>query len=120
MKNYQNLHVKICLSDNAKAIVTSVNLTNNGIYLENEFKVVETIQSDINEMMTSELCGEFKKENIHYIKKLIKNSKKDFRLILDKDDMTILVVNEITQITLNLSGWQLDILKNQPNDFQFK
>ena len=41
VRNYQNLHAKIYLFDNKKALITSANLTNNGLYHNFEYGVLK-------------------------------------------------------------------------------
>jgi len=117
VKNYQNLHAKIYLFDSMKALVTSANLTNGGLNHNYEYGVliwddeesINIIESDFKQMMSSELCGEFGKHEIDYLKNTLELLKKGECNVKEKNDENILEINDPSFITNGLSTWQRDI-----------
>ena len=82
--NYQDLHAKIYLFDYIKALITSANLSHNGMYHNYEFGVlidddkiaIDKITDDFLEMMdNSKLAGEFDIQRIDGLEKTINNTK---------------------------------------------
>ncbi len=76
VRNYQNLHAKIYIFDRKKALVTSANLTNNGLYNNYEYgiliddcSIADKIYDDYVEMINNEECGTF---NIQLLDRLDK------------------------------------------------
>lgn len=76
--NHQHLHAKIYSFDNQKAIVTSANLTYNGLnknyeygILINDLNVVSDIDDDLNCLIEDELSGSFDYDSVDFIKKQI-------------------------------------------------
>ena len=118
--NFQNLHAKIYLFDNKKALVTSANLTNNALYNnyeyglllhEDEKETVNAIYSDFIMMMDSELCGSFDKESIKEIEKFVNNFKGNGLVRVDDEGDNILPVDEKMELSKHLKGWKKDVFE---------
>ena len=117
--NYQNLHAKIYLFDNKKALVTSANLTNNALYNnyeyglllhEDEQDTVNQIYSDFISMMDDkELCGSFDKESIKEIERFVKTLKTNGLVRVDEEGDNLLPIDEKLELSKNLKGWKKDI-----------
>jgi phosphatidylserine/phosphatidylglycerophosphate/cardiolipin synthase-like enzyme len=116
--NYQSLHAKIYTFDDNKVFITSANLTYNGLNKNYEYgvlisneKEIERIFDDIDNMYLSDLCGEFKKEEINYIKKTVANIKKNSRVVSDNNGESLIIVESLNPIIKNITSvWQKDIL----------
>ncbi len=117
--NYQNLHAKIYLFDNKKALVTSANLTNNALFHNYEYGVlikedvieaIEEIYSEFVEMMDSELRGEFSKVVIKRIKEIKSTYKGEGLVKIDNEEDEILPVGEATTLKNHLSSWEKDVI----------
>lgn len=117
--NFQNLHAKIYLFDNKKALVTSANLTNSALYKnyeyglllhEDEKDAVDAIYSDFITMMDSELCGSFNIESINEIQKYIDSYSGKGLTRVDDEGENILPVENTTQLSKHLKGWKKDVL----------
>ena len=116
--NFQNLHAKIYLFDNKKALVTSANLTNNALYNnyeyglllhEDEKETVDAIYSDFIMMMDSELCGSFDENSIKEIEKFVKKFNNNKLTHIDNEGDSILPIDESDKISNNLKGWKKDV-----------
>ena len=117
VRNYQNLHAKIYLFDNKKALITSANLTNNGLYhnyeygilIEDEKEVVNQIYDDYIQMTCDDECGTFDLALLDRLEKIKSNyfSKPIIR-IDDENDMLILAT-DISKLTEKMSAWQRDV-----------
>ena len=116
--NFQNLHAKIYLFDNKKALVTSANLTNNALYNnyeyglllhEDEKETVDAIYSDFIMMMDSELCGSFDENSIKEIEKFVKTFGNNKLTHIDDEGDSILPIDESDKISNNLKGWKKDV-----------
>lgn len=116
--NFQNLHAKIYLFDNKKALVTSANLTNNALYNnyeyglllhEDEKEAVDEIYSDFIMMMDSELCGSFDENSIKEIEKLVKKFDNNKLTHIDDEGDSVLPIDESNKISDNLNGWKKDV-----------
>lgn len=116
--NFQNLHAKIYLFDNKKALVTSANLTNNALYNnyeyglllhEDEKGTVDAIYSDFIMMMDSELCGSFDENSIKEIEKFVKIFGNNKLTHIDDEGDSVLPIDESDRISNNLKGWKKDI-----------
>ena len=116
--NFQNLHAKIYLFDNKKALVTSANLTNNALYNnyeyglllhEDEKETVDAIYSDFIMMMDSELCGSFDENSIKEIEKFVKTFGNNKLTHIDDEGDSVLPIDESDKISNNLKGWKKDV-----------
>ena len=116
--NFQNLHAKIYLFDNKKALVTSANLTNNALYNnyeyglllhEDEKETVDAIYSDFIMMMDSELCGSFDENSIKEIEKIVKTFGNNKLTHIDDEGDSVLPIDESDKISNNLKGWKKDV-----------
>lgn len=116
--NFQNLHAKIYLFDNKKALVTSANLTNNALYNnyeyglllhEDEKETVDAIYSDFIMMMDSELCGSFDENSIKEIEKFVKTFGNNKLTHIDDEGDSVLPIDESDKISNNLNGWKKDV-----------
>lgn len=116
--NFQNLHAKIYLFDNKKALVTSANLTNNALYNnyeyglllhEDEKETVDAIYSDFIMMMDSELCGSFDENSIREIEKFVKTFGNNKLTHIDDEGDSVLPIDESDKISNNLKGWKKDV-----------
>lgn len=116
VRNYQNLHAKIFLFEKV-AMITSANLTNSGMLVNYEYGVlikddeetIKQISDDFTSMFSSDLCGSFTKEDIKYLKKTINHFGPKTAVNVDKDGDNIILVNNLSDITNGLNGWQKDV-----------
>jgi len=115
--NYQGLHAKIYVFDDERAIITSANLTYNGLYKNYEYGVyvnedketMNKIVSDFDNMLLSEMCGVFKIIDIDFIEKTIKNFGEKINTRFDNDGDNYILDVAKNGITKSLSTWQDDI-----------
>lgn len=116
--NYQRLHAKIYLFDDKKALVTSANLTNYALYKNYEYGVLihedektalDQIYNDFVEMLSSELKGQFDKENIKTIIEVVKDFKGKGLTKIDESEDELLPVKKASKLTKYLSPWQKDV-----------
>lgn len=115
--NYQNLHAKIYVFDNIKALVTSANLTHNGlfqnyeygIYIEDEREVINSIINDHQEMIANESCGKFKNDDIVRIQNAIINMGKMPKINIDFTGDIVLANENIPKVFSKLNQWQKDV-----------
>lgn len=116
--NYQNLHAKIYLFDNEKALITSANLSHSALYSNYEYGIlidednketIDIIYSDFVQMMESELCGEITLSKLEDIEKNIKEYKGKPLVQIDDDEDEILSTNKATGLTKHLTKWQKDV-----------
>lgn len=117
--NYQNLHAKIYLFDNKKALVTSANLTSNALYNnyeyglllhEDEKETIEQIYSDFISMIDDkELCGSFDNESIKDIERFVKEFKGNNLVRVDEEGDNLLPVDEKIELSKHLKGWKKDV-----------
>lgn len=116
--NYQKLHAKIYLFDDKKALITSANLTNYALYKNYEYGVLihedeksalDQIYNDFVEMLSSDLKGQFDKENIKTIVEIVKDFKGRGLTKIDESEDELLPVEKATKLTKYLSPWQKDV-----------
>ena len=116
--NFQNLHAKIYLFDNKKALITSANLTSNAMYKnfeyglllnENEYRIIEEICNDVSFMMKSELCGFFTSESIAEIERLVKIYSKTSLTKVDINGDNIIILVKENELSRQLKGWKKDV-----------
>lgn len=117
VRNYQNLHAKIYLFDNKKALITSANLTNNALYhnfeygvlIEDEKAVVDQIYDDYIQMTCDDQCGTFDLALLDRLEKIKNNYIQRPVINLDEDNDTLIVVNDISKLINKMSSWQKDV-----------
>ena len=118
--NFQNLHAKIYLFDNKKALVTSANLTNNAFYNnyeygllvnEEEKETISTIYADFIAMMDSELCGSFNEKSIDEIDRYVKSVENTKITHFDSEGDGILPINENDSLYKSLTGWKKEVFQ---------
>lgn len=116
--NYQNLHAKIYLFDNEKALITSANLSYSALHNNYEYgvlidkdnkEVIDIIYSDFVQMMESELCGEITLSKLQDIEKNVEEYKDNCLIQIDEDEDEILSVSPMMGLTKHLSQWQKDV-----------
>jgi len=116
--NYQNLHAKVYVFDKKQALVTSSNLTYNGLNRNFEYglmvddkDVLVKINDDYEALKHSELCGKFNKQIIKDIKKIIEQNKTS-RVVMDEyGEEVIDLTGESTKLKGIKSGWVNDVFK---------
>lgn len=118
--NYQNLHAKIYLFDNKKALITSANLTSNGLYNnyeygvlinEDEKKAIDVVYKDFVFMMDSELCGEFNNDVIKNVEKLISSVDKKKLIKIDEEEDEIISIPSVSEFVKQLTPWEQDVFE---------
>ena len=114
--NHQHLHAKIYSFDNQKAIVTSANLTYNGLnknyeygILINDLNVVSDIDDDLNCLIEDELSGSFDYDSVDFIKKQMNfYNDKEFKIVVDTSGDELLE-SKHKIVNLDLQSWQKDV-----------
>lgn len=116
--NYQNLHAKIYLFDDRKALITSANLTNGGLYhnyeyglLLDEEKSVDQIETDFNDMVASEECGEFSIQKLDEIERMLENIQENNHVFLTETGTPLLSKEDVIKVTSHFIGWKKDVLE---------
>ncbi|MCK9305822.1 MAG: phospholipase D-like domain-containing protein [Bacteroidales bacterium] len=114
--NHQHLHAKIYVFGKEKAIITSANLTYNGLNRNYEYGVmiddkdiVDDIDDDCSCLIDDELSGEFDLSVVNDIKNQIyKISKIDYKIITDEfcDEK---IKADLIDMSNMMSGWQKEI-----------
>lgn len=126
--NYQDLHAKIYIFDDERALITSANLTYSGFHRNYEYgvmlddnDVVSQIRTDFIEMIESEDSGEFDIAKLNEISSMIVNIDRIPSVTLTDDGLPLLSRDDVVQATMNLSGWKRDvfdiILEMESNQF---
>lgn len=124
VKNSPKLHSKIYVFDDAKAIITSGNLTNGGllknfeygIYLD-EKSIVKTIVDDFNLLSENEKTGIVKLSDLEIVKNILSKIPKTVseRLptlqIETPEDNLDIIETPIEPILSSLTGWKLEVFK---------
>ena len=117
VRNYQNLHAKIYLFDNKKALITSANLTNNALYhnfeygvlIEDEKAVVDQIYDDYIQMTCDDECGTFDLSLLDRLQRIKNNYVHRPVISLDEDNDTLIVINDVSKLINKMSPWQKDV-----------
>jgi hypothetical protein len=122
VKNFPKLHSKIYLFDDAKAIITSGNLTYGGmlknfeygIYLD-EPLIVRDIIDDFNALTQSEKTGIIKKLHLDNVKTILAKIPKSvspklpsFEIETPEENLDV-IETSIDPITSSLKGWKLEV-----------
>lgn len=115
--NYQNLHAKIYLFDSVKALITSANLTNNGLYhnyeygvlIENDEVTTNQIYTDFVTMLDSELSGALDLKSILKMEKLILQLKRTSLTKIDYTEDTIFPLKQNENLSAHFSPWEKDV-----------
>lgn len=115
VRNYQNLHAKIYIFDRKKALVTSANLTNNGLYNNYEYgiliddhSVADKIYDDYIEMINDEECGVFNIKMLEKLEKIKSKIGKAPVVNLDEDN-DVIIIEDKNRLIENMSSWQKDV-----------
>lgn len=114
--NHQHLHAKIFSFDTTRTIITSSNLTFNGLIRNYEYGVliddkdtVFDIEDDLQCLIDDELSGEFKIDSVDFIKEQIDFYKdKEYKILVDKEGDEQLQ-SEVKNISKSLKSWQKDV-----------
>lgn len=114
--NHQHLHAKIFSFDTTKTIITSSNLTFNGLIRNYEYGVliddkdiVFAVEDDLQCLIDDELSGEFKNDSVDFIKKQIDfYQDKEYKILVDKEGDEQ-IESEVKNISLSLQSWQKDV-----------
>lgn len=115
--NHQQLHAKIYLFDKMKAIITSANLTHNGLnknyeygVLLDDIKAIEQITNDLDSLTKDKISsGEFNSSMIDEIKNNVKALKvANYKVTTDKSDDEIILIDDVIH-SLNLKSWLKDV-----------
>lgn len=116
VRNYQELHAKIYLFDTKKALITSANLTNNGLYNNFEYgvliednNVIEQIQDDYIQMICDNECRTFDIALLDRLERIKKTFKNKPTINVDEENDTIIIVNDVSKLTKKMSSWQKDV-----------
>lgn len=115
--NHQHLHAKVYSFDSKQAIITSANLTYNGlnknyeygILIDEDYDLLDSIADDCNCLIDDELSGEFKIEDIDFIEKQIEfYDDKPFKVSVDVEGDEKFE-SDIDFKLESLQSWQKDI-----------
>lgn len=114
--NHQHLHAKVYWFDETNAIVTSSNLTYNGLNRNYEYSVliqdrqlIESIRDDLHCLIEDELSGEFDEEDVDFIKEQIAFFKdNEYKITIDRNGDELLSPKE-KHIIQSLQSWQKDV-----------
>lgn len=117
VRNYQNLHAKIYIFDRKKTLVTSANLTNNGLYSNYEYglliddsTITDKIYDDYVEMINDEECGIFNIQLLDRLEKIKKRINKKPLVNLDFEN-DVIIIEEKSKLIENMSSWQKDVFE---------
>lgn len=121
VSNFQRLHSKIYIFDEATAIISSGNLTNGGLFNNYEYGVlindnsVKKIVNDYNELLNHDLTGCVTSLEINQAKEILSKVPKSQPITLPKieiqksnEDIEIFT-GGIESITSTLKGWKLEV-----------
>jgi len=141
IRAYQILHAKIFIFDRKSVVITSANLTTQGLRRNYEYgiftdepSIVNKVCNDFNSIVSDELCVEITKENVIDAKNIIKNAPPKVPIKIDEIDLGKKHIEEIQpndiytggieSIEKGLFGWKLDtfqvINKIDKNPFSLK
>lgn len=123
VKTFPNLHAKVYIFDDKKAVVTSANFTNGGIFNNYEYgilvedkKIVNEIVNDYNIIFHNEITGTIKTSDLTKVQKILDTIPKKNELILphyeiksEKIESNEIFVNENETIQNNLKGWNREV-----------
>lgn len=124
IKNFQKLHSKIYIFDDELAVISSGNLTNNGLYNNFEYGVliedkmfVSEIVSDYKSLYNNEVTGIISNVEIQKAKEILSKVPKSNAIKLPKEEFNNEVQNNelyiggVESIISSLTGWTLEIFK---------
>lgn len=125
--NHQHLHAKIYSFDSTKAVITSANLTFNGLVKNYEYGVLVDdmdtmfyIEDDLQCLIDDELSGEMDKDSIDFIKNQIEFYKdKEYKILVDEDGDDR-IESQVKNTSISLQSWQKDIYEIIDNKLQEK
>jgi hypothetical protein len=120
--NHQNMHSKIYIFDDKKAIITSSNLTYGGLTKNFEYglevsdpNVVKQVITDFNNLISDEKTGSVELSETLKISDIIDSLPKEERVILPKikenedEQDTEVFTGDIKIVESNLTGWLKDV-----------
>lgn len=116
--NYQTIHAKVYMFDNKEAIITSGNLTHNGLnknfeygICTNESNVITSIINDYDKLKNSDNCTDISKgSTLENILKTI-NDYRESLIITDSEDDSIIYLEDTLLLSKIGNGWKRLILK---------
>lgn len=116
VKNFPKLHSKIYLFDDAKAIITSGNLTYGGmvknfeygIYID-EKSIVKNIVDDFNSLSNDERTGVVKKSDLETVKNILSKIP-SFEIETPEENLDI-IETSVEPILSSLAGWKLEVFR---------
>jgi len=136
VNNFQKLHSKIYIFDELKAIITSGNLTNGGLFnnyeygiLLDDINIVKQIGTDFTDLLNHENTGIISLNEINQAKEIISKVPKSQHIVLPDihltgDDQIEIFTGGVDSITSSLKGWKLDVfmclLKIENPEFTLK
>ncbi len=122
IKNLPSLHAKIYIFDDTRAVVTSANLTYNGLNANYEYgilveeeKIVSNISKDFDKIFADPELGFVKQRHIDIKRKLIRNLPTRIRESIEKfpSEETMIEYPKypggVDSIVKSLSGWKLEV-----------
>lgn len=122
VSNYQRLHSKIYIFDDTTAIISSGNLTTNGLIHNYEYGVLieesnplNEILKDFNDLLMDEITGKISTMEINKAKDIISKIPKSKPIIIDdtelkgQSEIPEIYTGGIGTITSSLSGWKLEV-----------
>jgi len=114
--NYQGLHAKIFIFDDECSIITSANLTNNGLAKNYEYGIIlddkahiKTMCQDFQELCHHELAGKLRIEQVEEMQKILDAAPKSEKVTLAQPQLTYdedIYDKDINTITEQLNGWK--------------
>lgn len=120
--NFQNLHSKIYIFDDKKAIITSSNLTKGGLSTNYEYGIeisepdlINSITKDFDSLKNDERTGTVELTELNKIKEIIDALPKESKIIIpkvkfDEDEKDVEVfTGDIKIIESKLNGWVKDV-----------
>lgn len=109
--NYNNLHAKIYIFDEKKAIITSGNLTYSGINTNYEYGVLldsnlDTINKDFENLINADTAAAVTEKKLLEIEKIVGKMSDKIRPILDNEDSILFDIKDNSSILDGLSKWK--------------
>ncbi len=124
--NHQHLHAKVYFFDTREAIITSANLTFNGLYRNYEYGIliddqdaIMAIDDDLQCLIDDDLSGEFSSDSVDFIKEQIcLYNNNEYKIYAD-DCGDEIIQTPVDIVTSSLKSWEKDIyeiIENNMND----
>lgn len=123
VKSFPNLHSKIYIFDDKKAIITSSNLTNGGLINNFEYglfiedkKIITEVSNDYNILTTDKRTKNVTTDEIDKVRALLSKFppfeiNPSVKQELESYDNFNATENQDTKIDVSLSGWKLEVWK---------